>query len=73
MIKNVNLLLSFLLSPVFLDNYAYKIVNKEMTDYLDEYLFEDWILLILHYDRIDISEGIDFAKSTNSKARMICH
>ena len=26
---------------VFLDNCAYKIVNKEMTDYLDENVFED--------------------------------
>ena len=25
----------------YLDNCAYKIVNKEMTDYLDENLFED--------------------------------
>ena len=26
---------------VYLDNCAYKIVIKQMTDYLDEYLFED--------------------------------
>ena len=26
---------------VYLDNCAYKIANKEMTDYLDEHLFED--------------------------------
>ena len=26
---------------VFLDNCAYKIVNKQMTDYLDENLFEN--------------------------------
>ena len=26
---------------VHLDNCAYKIVNKQMTDYLDESLFED--------------------------------
>ena len=26
---------------VYLDNFAYKIVNKQMTDYLDGYLFED--------------------------------
>ena len=25
----------------FLDNCAYEIVNKQMTDYLDENLFED--------------------------------
>ena len=27
----------------YLDNYAYKIVNKEMTDFPDENIF-DWIL-----------------------------
>ena len=26
---------------IYLDNCAYKIVNKQMTDYLDENLFED--------------------------------
>ena len=26
---------------VYLDNYVYKIVNKQMTDYLDENVFED--------------------------------
>ena len=26
---------------VYLDNCAYKIVNKQMTDYLDDNLFED--------------------------------
>ena len=29
---------------VYLDNCAYKIVNKEMGDYLDENVFEYWIL-----------------------------
>ena len=29
---------------VHLDNYAYKIVNKQMTDCLDENVFEYWIL-----------------------------
>ena len=28
---------------------------------------------MLYYDRIDISEGIDLAKSNNSKEFMICH
>ena len=28
---------------------------------------------MLHYDRIDISEGIDLAKSNDSKECMICH
>ena len=26
---------------VHLDNYVYKIINKQMTDYLDEHVFED--------------------------------
>ena len=28
---------------------------------------------MLYYDRIDISNGIDLAKSSNSKECMICH
>ena len=28
---------------------------------------------MLYYDRTDISEGIDFSKSSNSKEYMICH
>ena len=28
---------------------------------------------MMYYDRIDISEGIDLAKSNNSKECMICH
>ena len=28
---------------------------------------------MLYYDRIDISEEIDLAKSSNSKECMICH
>ena len=38
-----------------------------MTDYRDEKLFEDHILQMLYYDRIDIGEGTDRAKSNNSK------
>ena len=38
---------------IYLNNCAYKIVNKQMTDYLDENVFEDWILQMLYYDRID--------------------
>ena len=26
---------------VYLDNWAYKIANKQMTDYIDENIFED--------------------------------
>ena len=28
---------------------------------------------MLHYDRIDINEGIDVAKSNNSKECIICY
>ena len=31
------------------------------------------VLLMLYYDRIDLSEGIDVAKSNNSKECIICH
>ena len=52
MIWNVNLLQSFLFFSlhvyenkyylqVYLDNCAYKIANKQMTDYIDENIFED--------------------------------
>ena len=58
---------------VKLDNCCHKNVNKQMTDYLDENLFEDQILQMLHYDKTDISKGIDLAKSNNSKERMIHH
>ena len=44
-----------------------------MTYYLDENVFEDQILQMLYYDRIDISEGIDLAKCNNSKEFLICH
>ena len=40
-----------------------------MTDYLDHNIFEtdeDYILKMLYYDKIDISEGIDTTKSNNS-------
>ena len=58
---------------MYLDNCAYKIVNKKITDYLDGNLFEDQILLMLYYERIDISEGVDPNKSNISKECMICH
>ena len=44
-----------------------------MTDYLDEVLFEDQILEMLYYNKIDISERTDFVKSNNSKECIICH
>ena len=28
---------------------------------------------MLYYDGIDLSEGIDFAKSNNSKEYIVCH
>ena len=46
---------------VYIDNCAYKIVNKQMRDYLDENVFVDQILQMLYYDKIDISEGSDLA------------
>ena len=44
-----------------------------MIDYLDGNLFEDYILLILYYDRIDISKGNDPTKSNKCRECMICH
>ena len=41
-----------------------------MIDYFDNNLFEtdeDWVLYILYYDRIDLSKGIDVAKSNSSE------
>ena len=58
---------------VYLNNCTYKTVNKQMTDYLDENLFEDQILQMLCYDRIDISKGIDPTRSDKSGEFMICH
>ena len=29
---------------VFLDNCTSRIINKQMTDYLDENLFDNWVL-----------------------------
>ena len=58
---------------VHLENCPYKTANNQMTDYLDENLFECKILQMLHYKRIDLSKGIDLAKSKRSKQCMICH
>ena len=58
---------------VYLDNCAYKIANKQMTDYLDENLFVDQILHMLYYDRNDKSQGLDLVKCNKSKECMICH
>ena len=48
---------------VYLDNCAFKIANEKTTDYLEDNLFEHWILEILYYDKSDKKKGIDFAKS----------
>ena len=32
-----------------------------------------WVIKMLQYDRINISEGADFNKTDASKERMICH
>ena len=52
---------------VYFDNCAYQITNNQMTDYLDDNLFEDWILYMLEYNRIEITEGTDPTKSNRSK------
>ena len=44
-----------------------------MTDYPDEYAFEDQILEMPYYNRIDISQEIDPTKSNKSRECMICH
>ena len=44
-----------------------------MTDYLDENIFEDQILKMLHYNRIDINAETDLAKSSKSKRCKNCH
>ena len=38
---------------VYLDNWAFKTANQQMTSYLDDNLFEEWILEIRYYNRID--------------------
>ena len=46
---------------VYLDNCAYKIIDKELADYIDDNFFEIdeyQILQIIYYKRIDISKGI---------------
>ena len=52
---------------VYFDNCAYQITNNQMTDYLDDNLFEDWILYMLEYNRIEITEGTNPTKSNRSK------
>ena len=52
-----------------------------MIDYLDENIFEtnedkffdNWVLKMLCYHRIDKNKRIDPAKSNNSKECMVCH
>ena len=70
-------------SKVQLENYAYIIGNTEMVDYLDDNLFEmkilklsdfgKWVLLMLHFNRSDLSKGIAAAKYNNSKECIVCH
>ena len=42
-----------------------------MTGYLDENIFEDQLLYMLYYNRIDTSEEINPAKSNRSKECII--
>ena len=58
---------------IYLDNCANEIINQQMAGHLDHSLLEDQILKILYYDRLDISKGIDLAKSSNNKERMSRH
>ena len=51
---------------VYWDNCSYKIVNKKMTDYLNENIFEIKCYKCC-YNRIDNSEGSDLFKSNTSK------
>ena len=52
-----------------------------MVDYLRENLsgfdyfldFDEWVLWILYYDRIDSDEGIDLTKSKKRKEYIVCH
>ena len=52
---------------VYLDNCAYKIANKQMTDYLDENLFVDQILHMLYYDRNDKARDLILLNVTKAK------
>ena len=62
-----------------LNNCAYKVVDKQMIDYLDDNLFEtdkDQLFYFNNgsykcYDRIDISESTDLAEINGSKKCMI--
>ena len=36
-------------------------------------MFEYYILQILYYNRIDLSEGIDLMENNNSRECMVCH
>ena len=57
---------------VYLNNCAYKSVNKQMKDYPDK-KFKRLDNINVDYDRIDISKGIYLAKSSICKEFMICH
>ena len=56
---------------VYSDNCDYKIVNKRQIILMKMFLKIRYYKCC--YDRIDISEGIDLAKSNNSTKCMICH
>ena len=53
---------------VYLDNYAYKIVENRKNFETDED-----IMMMLYYNRIDIYRGTDVAKSNSNKECMNCH
>ena len=63
---------------IYLDNFAYKIVDKQMTDLFDSdnnKLFDvvKWFLSIMYNNSIDLGERIDVAKSNNSKECINCY
>ena len=51
-----------------------------MTDFFDDesyenyfFYFDERVLVIMYYNRIDLSEGINVAKSNNSIECFACH
>ena len=52
--------------PVYLDKCLFKIIDKQMVNYLDDHLLWLWwklILYVIYYNKIIFPEEIDFSKS----------
>ena len=60
------LIMTIVVGPVFRENNKYC-----LQVFLDECLYKN--INMLYYDRIDVSEGIDFNKKSASKDCDICH